>query len=283
MTISFRNTLIVFATKHAKSQAAREVFTRILNTTIQELEVDTDLMGTFSGEIERTGSMQDALRGKVRLARNATDSRLILVSEGSFGSAGGFGLAAHGLEMLMLHDSVTGVEIFEQYVSWNTNYATAKLTTIDELASFLKRISFDTHALVLYPDGIPPSQTVYKGILTEGDAISAFSVCKELSPTLSVMAMSDMRAHLNPTRMSAVSACCELLANRLAAECAKCGSGGFGMIATVPGLPCQACGMPTQRARAEKHACAVCGFTAEHPRADGAKEAAPYECEFCNP
>lgn len=281
--IIFSDVHLVFATNHEKAQAARQTFARILNATIEELAIDSDRMGTFSGEVERPGTMLDALRGKVCLAREVSTSRFVLVSEGSFGSVGGLGFAAHGIEMLMVHDAMSGVEVLEQYISWDTNYASGTLVTEEDLRRFLERISFGSHALVLYPQGVSPSRSVYKGIVTEVDAYNAFHECKHLSPSKSVVAMSDMRAHLNPTRMRAISKCCELLAHRLATTCKVCSSGGFGLVSTIPGLVCRSCGMSTQRAMAERHACVVCNHAEERPRADGITEADPSDCEFCNP
>ena len=64
-SLSFRDSTVVFATNHGKARAASELFTRVLNTTIKELIIDSDRLGTFSGEVERAGSMLDALRGKL--------------------------------------------------------------------------------------------------------------------------------------------------------------------------------------------------------------------------
>jgi hypothetical protein len=282
-TLTFRDSTVIFATNHNKASVAKEPFARVLNATVKELAIDSDRLGTFSGEVERSGSMLDALRGKIQLAREVTQERFVLVSEGGFGQAGGLAFVAQGTEMLMLHDSVTGVEVVEQYVSWDTNYATASLKNTDELRRFLPRIDFGSHALVLYPEGLSPIQLVCKGITTLHEAEEAFTDSLAASPASVVLAMSDMRAHVNPTRMKAIQACCELLVQRLATGCPKCGSGGFGPVATVPGLPCAGCGAPTERAKAEKHACVVCKANIQKPRSDGRTTADPGECQWCNP
>jgi hypothetical protein len=185
--------------------------------------------------------------------------------------------------MLMLHDTESGAEVLEQYISWDTNYATATLTTREDLLRFLEKISFGSHALVLYPHGLSPTQELYKGIVTLSEAEKAFTASCLSSPNGAAMAMSDMRAHLNPTRMQAIAACSELLAHRLATPCPKCCSGGFGLVESISGLPCEWCGSPTRRARAERHACVLCGKSVEKPRSDGRTHADPAECEGCNP
>ncbi len=281
--LSFYDSRITFATNHQKSNAAREPFRRIARCSVEELGIDSDSLGTFSGEVERVGSMIDALRAKVALAREKTTNRFVLVSEGSFTTAGGFGLVAQGIEMLMLHDSLTGAEVLEQHISWDTNYLTTVVRTHAELDRFLEQISFGSQALVLYPQRGARVGDVKKGIVDRAEALRAFDQSLELSPEKAVVAMSDMRAHLNPTRMRAIAQCCERLAMRLVTECPGCGSGGFGLVSTVPGLPCEECGYPTPRAKAETHSCVVCGRSEERPRGDGKKSADSSECERCNP
>ncbi|MEN9846739.1 MAG: hypothetical protein RIS36_1886 [Pseudomonadota bacterium] len=280
---SFQGAQFVFATQHEKTEAAREPFARVLGATVNPLSIASDTLGTFTGEIERPGSMLDALRGKIRLARKLTTERWVLVSEGSFSSADGFGLVVHGIEMLMLHDGITGTEIIEQHISYDTNYATATLTSTADLDRFLTRISFGSHALVLYPEGVPLDGNVRKGITDRTEAERILQAHLTTSPNRAVLAMSDMRAHLNPTRMVAIKACCELLANRLNTKCPLCESSGFGLVAAVPGLTCEECGAPTQRARGERHACPLCKHTIERPRSDGKAYASAAECEWCNP
>ena len=185
--------------------------------------------------------------------------------------------------MLLLYDTITGVEILEQSISPDTNYATASLRTRQELSRFLDRISFGSHAAVLYPEGLPLAANVRKGITDRAEAEGVFDDAITKSPVRSVMAMSDMRAHLNPTRMRSIASCCELLAQRLATACPACACGGFGLVQIIPGLPCARCGSATQLARAEKHSCPFCGATQERHRADGRTSADPSACEWCNP
>ena len=158
-----------------------------------------------------------------------------------------------------------------------------RCSTTQQLKNFLDQISFGSHALAVYPAGLPLHGNVSKGITTWAEAESTFTTKRAASPTHSVIAMSDMRAHLNPTRMLAIKSCCELLATRLNTLCPACGSGGFGLIATIPGLPCQECGHPTRRARGEKHFCPFCRHSEERPRADGRTIALAAECDWCNP
>ncbi len=274
-----------FATKHNKGQAAQSPFARILGAKIIEHAIDSDQMGTFSGEVERPGSMLDALRGKVRLAREHGAGRFVLVSEGSFSSLDGFGVIPQGLEMLLLHDAESGVEAIEQYVTTETNYGVAQIRTLSELETFLERISFGDHAVVIYPAGVSlrDGTSVWKGITQRGEAEAALQSCCAASPLGESTVMSDMRADKNPTRMRSIARCCELMAHRLATPCPRCKSGGFGLVEMVRGLPCEWCGAATSQTRAERHRCVVCKTTRDLPRADGKEVADPGGCERCNP
>ena len=112
LTHSFRGIQIVFATNHGKVEAAKDPFQTILSSSVKEVTIDSDSLGTFSGEVERPGSMIDALQGKIRLARAITDSRYILASEGSFSSADGFGYVVHNIEMFSSSVIVGGQRSF---------------------------------------------------------------------------------------------------------------------------------------------------------------------------
>ncbi len=279
----FHKQSFLFATNHGKAAAAVGPFATILHATVTELSIESDTLGTFSGEVERPGSMIDALRGKVALAQAATSAELIVVSEGAFCSLDGFGAFTQGTELLLVYDTKHRVEILEQHISHDTTHASSELRSEGDLERFMQRVLFGTHGLVLYPAGLPALTGVEKGIFDPGAAVAAFKRCLVRSPQRTVMALSDMRAHCNPTRMREIGICCELLARRLATPCPTCRSGGFGLVATVPGLPCAECGLPTNRARAEHHGCPYCGAKVERPRSDGVKSADPSSCPWCNP
>ena len=93
----------------------------------------------------------------------------------------------------------------------------------------------------------------------------------------------DMRAHQNPTRMASIADAAELLASRIESSCPACGVPGFGRVGAEPGLPCAWCAAPTQQLLHEILGCPACDYTQRRPRPDGAVEADPGQCGFCNP
>ena len=73
------------ATKHDKGKLVAQPFKDILDMTVQEVLVDTDVLGTFAGEIERVGTPQETTVKKAQLGIEATGNPYALASEGSVG------------------------------------------------------------------------------------------------------------------------------------------------------------------------------------------------------
>ena len=261
----------------------RDSFSSILDSQIQEIQIDSDSLGTFSGEIERQGTMLDALRAKVKLAKQNSHERFILVSEGSFGPASGIGFMAQDHELLMTYDSLKDVEIVESQISLNTNFSSQKISSESDLISFMGRIGFGSHGLILHPDSDPKGSKIYKGLTTTEGAKAAFHECLTNSKTGIVTAITDMRANFNPTRIECIKQCAFKLARRLNTPCPRCQSGGFGVTESLPGLPCGLCSLPTRLVINEKYRCPFCAEVLILPRADGVTSADPSHCEWCNP
>jgi hypothetical protein len=83
----YHKRIIALATKHQKEMAIAPSFQRLLGASIIVPNgIDTDLFGTFSGEIEREGTMLEVVKKKARLAIKVSGHPLALASEGSFGT-----------------------------------------------------------------------------------------------------------------------------------------------------------------------------------------------------
>ena len=93
----------------------------------------------------------------------------------------------------------------------------------------------------------------------------------------------DMRAHLNPTRMGEIARLADDLVSRLATPCPACSQAGFGRTCVERGLPCSTCGTPSELVAREIWTCGGCGYSQARPRADGRITADPGECAVCNP
>ena len=92
---------IALATMHAKERAIAPPILKELGAELVVPEqIDTDALGTFSGEIERQGTMGEVAVRKARLGMAATDLKIGVASEGTYGphpeSVSGGGYGAYG-------------------------------------------------------------------------------------------------------------------------------------------------------------------------------------------
>lgn len=275
---------VALATMHAKEKAIAKPFARQLAASISvPIGIDTDALGTFTGEIPRAGTMIDAARAKAILAMDATGLRYGLGSEGSFGPHPYFPFIPRNTEVLLFVDQASDIEICETFVTHRTNYQNVTCRPGQDISDFLKSIRFPQHAVVVTPNtpitGMPP----IKGVRSAADLTEAILNVSQASSDRVVQIVTDMRAHLNPTRMAVIRALANRLAQRLARRCPECGTPGFGVVDLARGLPCGWCGEPTQMALAKVLRCARCSLETRD-RIKGVPETAdPGSCEHCNP
>ncbi len=245
-------------------------------------DIDTDMLGTFAGEIERRGSMLDAARAKARLAIERTGARFGLGSEGAFGPHPALPILSSGLELMLLIDFDSDHEI-AVHRRTRTNYHSISASPGRDLSDFLRRVGFPEHAVIVRPEKSEERTAILKGIVeikTLHDAIASMAA---VSTSGRALVQTDMRAHLNPTRMKAIRHVTKALALRIARLCPLCGSPGFGLSDVERGLPCRECGSPTDLIRAEVHACLRCGHRAHRRQRPMTVRADPMWCHLCNP
>jgi hypothetical protein len=260
------------ATQHGKARALTRPLRRRLGLIVEPVAIDTDAFGTFTGSMARTGTAAEAAIAKARAGMAASGLDLGLASEGSFGPHPWLPFGAGGVETLAFVDSARDLELTVSAVSRRTNFAHLEVAAGGDIAPFLERIGFPAHALVVKgPDG-----AVLASGVTDMAALSHLAWPGNRLET-------DMRAHLNPTRMAAIRALANRLAARLAALCPACASPGWGQVDVLRGLPCSACGQATQKMMAIIDGCGACGHTVASPRPDGVTAASPASCDWCNP
>ena len=268
----YRGEAVALATRHGKERALAPPLARRPGLIVQPVAVDTDRFGTFTGSIARTGTPAQAALAKARAGMAASGLPLGLASEGSFGPHPWLPFGAGGVETIAFIDSVRSLELSLSAVSRRTNFAHHVITAGEDIAPFLARISFPSHALVVRgPDG--------NMLATGVQDMAALSALAWPGNRLET----DMRAHLNPTRMAAIRALAGRLAARLATLCPACACPGFGQVDVMRGLPCSTCFQPTQSIIAIIHGCTACGHQQTRPRPDGVTAASPASCDWCNP
>ena len=269
------------ATRHGKEATIAPPLAA-LGIEVRVADVDTDAFGTFTGEVRRPGDMLETAIAKARAGMRATGLDLGLASEGAFGGALG-GFAADATELLVLVDDRAGRVLHLVRSGLVSNQAGLSVEDAAAIGDFPARVGFPAHGLVVFAEGVDGggAELLEKGIV-DAERLAA-AVARALARGGRARIETDMRAHLNPTRMTAIAALAEAFAERLATPCPDCGAWGHGPVAAHRGLPCGDCGAPTSLVRALTFGCEVCGQRDERPREDGLVAADPQWCPLCNP
>lgn len=166
-------------------------------------DLDTDRFGTFTREIPREGGARETARLKARAAMEAHSRGL--ASEGSFRPHPSVPFVAGGVELVLLIDRESSFELTGVDVTMETNFAFTCVTTVDEAHSFAAQVSFPSHALIVIaaPQEKPePALGMNKGIVDPVWFEQA--VEQTLRVHRCAWIETDMRAHLNPTRMRSI-------------------------------------------------------------------------------
>ncbi|MGF1454290.1 MAG: DUF6671 family protein [Alphaproteobacteria bacterium] len=278
----YRGARAALATMHGKDAAIGPPLVERLGLVIFVPEkMDTDRLGTFSGDVERPGSLVETGIAKARMGLVATGTSLGLASEGSYGPHPQMPFLPAGFEVLVLIDTQRNLTLVERLMEPACVFAHETVTPETDLSDFLNRCHFPDHGLIVRAETLPGP--VVKGIQDPAvlsDAIAA--VCRASSQGTALV-QTDMRAHMNPTRMKTLRRLAHRLADRLACLCPRCGAPGFGLMDVERGLPCGLCGAPTRVVRLEIHRCSACDATQRCVPADTPAKADPAQCNLCNP
>jgi len=277
----YRGARIALLTQHGKEQVLAPLFVSELGARLEVARgFDTDTLGTFTREVAREGTQIEAARRKAEIAIDRTGAKVGLGSEGAF-VPGPFGLGSWNIEILVLVDRARGIEIVGRAGAVG-RHLHATVRTPAELAAFAARAGFPAHGLVVRPDDERDAR-IAKGIATQDALDAAFAAAVRQSKDGAVFVESELRAHLNPTRMAVVGDAGRDLVARALRACPACGSPGFGVVGAVAGLPCRDCGAPTRQSVAEELGCVRCAHREEHAVRSGANAADPAVCDYCNP
>lgn len=279
----YRNEPIAFATKHHKEKVIAPFFEKKLGSRLLIPCVDTDLLGTFSGEVERSGSALEIVEQKARLGMKVSGLPLGLASEGSFTPHPSIPFMPCDREILFFVDEIRGFSFHESFLSIKTNYSYQEVEAFEEVLNFLSKAQFPEHGVFLHPSPWINKNIIFKDLNDIGSMQNAFDICKEQSPEGRVFIKTDMRAHRNPSRQKVISALARRLIHRLLTPCPACQMPGWGHIKTVTGLPCSACHTPTQEVHHDVYGCTSCDTQKVWPENAPNLFASPAHCINCNP
>lgn len=273
-TSPYRGCTAVLATMHGKQQAIAPALTAVLGLHVAVPKgLDTDSLGTFTGETPRPGTMRETARRKAMMGIEATGLPLAIASEGSFGQHPVIPFLPASHELLLFIDRARGLELAVESWSEDTNFGALEVTSGADVEGFLARVGFPSHGLILRTP-----EKLFKGIASRRHLDHLLA--RHRGP---LRLETDMRAYLNPTRMKAIARLAEALAQRIAAPCPACSAPGFGPTGAERGLPCVDCGAATPLTQFVIETCSACSHVRRLPRSDGRSTASPAECQECNP
>ena len=279
--ILFENRKLLIATKHGKEEVLKPLLESSLKVKcFLNTEFDTDVFGTFSGEVIRKDNALTTLRNKCLAAMSHYNCVLAVASEGSFGPHPAAFFSTADEEFVILIDLKNEMEIIGRKLSLETNFAVRELTSTDLLLSFLEQIKFPSHKIILKNQADNPSE-VYKEIASEEEAIAVFELLLEKYGI--VYAETDMRAMNNPTRMRIIEDAGLNLVEKINSLCPNCQFPGFSATSSVAGLPCSCCSLPTKSILYNIFSFNKCSFSESkyYPRKVQSED--PMYCDNCNP
>lgn len=279
----YNGRLAAIATIHHKNLAIEPVLKKYLGLNLSTVSVfDTDTLGTFTGEIPRKLDMLETVRVKAKQAIIHSDSFIGIGSEGSFGPHPYIPFFSSGFEVLLLLDSLNNHEIVISH-RFNTNYDNLIAKSSDDISSFLNKIGFPEHAVIIKPEEPKMDNHIIKGINNYDKLIKDMSLMSLQSQTGRVFIQTDMRAHLNPTRMNSLRILAKKLCLQLRRLCPSCSTPGFGRVDVQKGMLCEECNLPTQLITAEIYKCRLCGFSQKRHERNPSIRANARWCNHCNP
>jgi hypothetical protein len=274
----------VLTTMHGKGDVISPALETRVGLSIQvNSEIDTDTLGTFTGETTRKKDMLETAIEKAQLGMTASYCKLGIASEGSFGPHPVVPFMAINRELIVLVDDLRDIIIREMFASENTNFSSVTISPDDDISDFLRRVQFPEHALVVGANKTEDHLPLFKGVREPSALQSSIMLCANASNDGMALLQTDMRANFNPSRMKVIQQCAEKLAARIASLCPNCKLPGWGMVDVERGLPCKVCGDPSNLIKSEILGCVRCAHRAHRERSDGVKIAEQIFCLSCNP
>ncbi len=278
----FNGRTAVLATMHGKEKVIAPILESELGIKIiLPHNFDSDQFGTFTRDRARTGNQLEAARLKAHAAMKLAGVDIGIANEGSFGADPLVPFLQSNLELILLIDAKNDLEIRGHHRSSETNMAGQYVFSVEEALEFAKRIGFPEHAVVVRKSE-KDNSSIHKGIQSEDELrehtqklLGGFFQTKMYIET-------DMRAHMNPTRMGKIARATEDLVSNIGSACPNCEMPGFVIVDVKKGLICSLCKSHTDSPAAYIRKCQKCGTERIIPREDKEQED-PVLCNWCNP
>ncbi len=277
----FENRRLIIATKHRKESVIAGLLEQELGVRcFVDESFDTDVLGTFDGEVERELDPVSTVREKCLRAMKQNHCDLGVASEGSFGPHPSMFFINGDDEFLIFIDTLHNMEIIVREISTKTNFNGKQVQNRSDLLEFAQQAGFPSHGLILRP--AKDSYTdMRKGIANQQELLDTYELLQ--SKYDSVYVETDMRAMHNPTRMAVIGQAAQKLLVKIKSACPQCHMPGFAVTDAKKGLKCNLCGSPTNSTLCFVYLCQHCGHCNEELYPHGKTSEEPTYCDFCNP
>ena len=277
----FKGRDLIIATKHEKEKVIASILEKELGVKcFVNPNLDTDRLGTFTGEVDRKDDPITTARNKCLMAMKLTNCDLAVASEGSFGPHPSLYFIPADFEFLLFIDKKNDLEIIVSELSSDTNFNAKEIKTKKELAEFSTNTKFPSHGLIIRKSK-HDFDDIIKGITNTKQLNNAFN--KFITNFDTAYIETDMRAMYNPTRMNVIKIATHKLVEKINTICPDCNTPGLGITDSVSGLPCDLCNYPTRGTLSHIYTCVKCEFTEYKQFPQGKQTEDPMYCDFCNP
>jgi len=278
MTHPYNSKTAVLTSKHQKLDLLRPSLESATGLSLIEQAMDTDQLGTFSGEIERLGSPLEVAIKKAQLGMIATGLPLGVASEGSIGPDPFVPFVISNIETLVFVDQELDIVISETFRSLDIVSATTQTFPGQDLTEYLAIVGFPEQRVIAKST----SGGVEKGLGSISSLEQAIAKLALEANESKVSLEPDYRAMHCPTRRVNIAYVAKALAFRVASLCPECNAPGWGKKDFVRGLRCSNCGSDHPDAIAQElKTCVRCDFF--QPGIVLAESLDPSKCFSCNP
>ncbi|MFM7643723.1 MAG: DUF6671 family protein [Sphingomonadales bacterium] len=265
---------LLISSKHHKDKLLAPLFKPLGTQLYVDPTFDTDLFGTFCGEIPRKEGPKTTVREKCLAGMSKMGVLQGLASEGSFGPHPQLPFLNMNEEWLVYIDLDKSIEIYGHASSLSITFQQLHYSETQNLKPFLEQINFGSQGLQL--KDAKTNTIIQKGITTR----EALFPLLEKNPQW--LLETDLRAHLNPKRQQNILAAAQNLIARSQSLCPNCEAPDFWMRAYSGQLPCCMCRQETQSYQFMHYTCRRCNHEYLETRKDKSCED-PQFCPQCNP
>lgn len=265
---------------HQKERVIAPLLIDAFNMDPFVVPINTDTLGTFSGERVRMLSPYETARQKCYWAMAVSGSDMAIASEGSFGPHPTIGFVPANEELVLLVDQKNNCEFYGKTLTTDTNFSGGLVYSRAEAKALLQAMGFPEHGLIV-KDSEHGFRQIHKGIQSLEEFESILDTMLETQGRLWIE--TDMRAMYNPTRMQAIQKATENVIKKMKSECPQCKYPGFWIVEAIKGLKCAWCHGPTQSVQAYRYKCKHCQFEMRKDHLEGKKFENPMYCNACNP